>query len=198
MSSSDRLDQDEVEYRMPALDTIGDQLIREGVADLTARAPDYFWYVPASASGYHHPICRKECGLWAHTMMVVTAVERLADSYVEQGKIERYEVDYARAAAILHDQRKNGDPEDPSDTSVSDHDLRMARVIRNESGLPDEIASAVASHMGPWYDGPQPETALDDLVHTADMMASTCNATVAVPGPVPGELSAMGVEEADL
>jgi putative nucleotidyltransferase with HDIG domain len=191
------IDRDEARYRMPALDLIEDEEIREETLALTAAAPNYFWQVPASTNGFHHPIWRRECGLWAHTLMVSTAVERLADSYVQRGAIDDHERDYARAAAILHDQRKNGDPENPSSSSVGDHDLQMAEVIRTESALPDAVSDAVATHMGPWYDGPEPSAPLHDLLHTADMMASTQNATLAVPGPVPGELKALGVEEAE-
>lgn len=34
---------------------------------------------------------------------------------------------------------------------------------------------------------------LAELVHNADMLASTANATVAIPGPVPEEPEALGV-----
>jgi predicted hydrolase (HD superfamily) len=124
--------------------------------------------------------------------MVCTAIERLVDSWEARFDVDP---DYARTAGILHDQRKNGDPASPSDTSVSDHDFRMGEVIRR-SDLPDEIAVAVDEHMGAWYDGPEPSNPLSELVHAADMLASTENATLAVPGPVPTELAALGVEEA--
>lgn len=188
------MDSDEVYRRLPALDFIRDADIRKSTANLSAEAPAYFWTVPASTSGYHHPLCRREHGLWAHTLMVSTAIERLIDSWEARFDVDP---DYARAAGILHDQRKNGDPSAPSETSVSDHDLQMGQVVR-DSGLPDEIAVAVDEHMGAWYDGPEPSTPLSELVHAADMMASTENATIAVPGPVPEELAALGVEEASL
>lgn len=190
-----RLEAAEVVRRLPAVDLIEDEAVRAETVALSAAAPEYFWTVPASASGYHHPICRNERGLWAHTLMVATAVERLVDSYEA-----RFDVtpDHARAAALLHDQRKNGPPESPAEKSVSDHDLRMEQVVREESSLPDPVADAVATHMGPWYDGPEPTSPLSELVHNADMLASTPNATLAVPGPVPEELVELGVEEADL
>lgn len=183
----------EVVRRVPHLRQFADHDVMAAVRDLTAAAPAYFWTVPASTSGHHHPLCRGEHGLWAHTLMVATVVERLADSYVERGLIDRDAVDLARAAALLHDQRKNGPPDDPAPASVSDHDLRMAAVVR-ESPLDDRVADAVGSHMGPWYDGPAPETTLADLVHAADMVASTATITPKVYGPVPAELAAVGVE----
>ena len=185
----------EAKRRLPAITRVVDEDLRAGVLQLTTEAPGYFWAVPASTSGFHHPICRQEHGLWAHTLMVYTAVERLIDSYEARFGVEP---DHARAAALLHDMRKNGPPEDPSSKSVSDHDLQMADVVRQHGAFPDEVADAVAEHMGAWYDGPEPSSPLAELVHNADMLASTANATVAVPGPVPEELKTLGVTEADL
>lgn len=181
---------------MPHLRQFEDDQVMVTVRDVTATAPDYFWTVPASSSGYHHPLCRGEHGLWTHTLMVATVVERLADSYVERRLLEREAVDRARAAALLHDQRKNGPPEDPQSTATSDHELLMAEVVR-ESSLGARVADAIHSHMGPWYDGPEPETPLADLVHTADMVASTPTITPKVFGPIPEELAEIGVEAVD-
>ena len=189
------LSETEVYRRLPALNLIRSESIREATAELSADAPDYFWTVPASTSGFHHPACRKERGLWAHTLMVSTAVERLVDSYEQRFDIEP---DHARAAAILHDQRKNGDPAAPSDKSASDHDLLMADVVRQKMPLPKTIADAVSEHMGAWYDGPEPSSPLSELVHNADMMASTANATLAIPGPIPEELEHLELSEADV
>lgn len=192
-----RLSETEVERRLPTLQLIDDARTRAITTRLSRDAPEYFWHVPASSSGYHHPACRGERGLWAHTLMLSTVIDRLADSYVQQGRLEPADVDLAHAAAILHDQRKNGDPENPSKKSTSDHDLRMARVVR-ESPLDDRVADAVAAHMGPWYDGPQPETPLERLVHHADMVASTASITPGVQGPVPEELAHCGLEAVGL
>ncbi|GGJ17591.1 hypothetical protein GCM10008995_29220 [Halobellus salinus] len=197
-ASSASLDLEEVTRRVPTLRLVDDADVREETARLTAEAPGYFWEVPASTSNYHHPLCRGERGLWVHTLMLSTVIERLGDSYVDLGRLEREDVDLAHAAAVLHDQRKNGDPTAPSETSVSDHDLRMGRVLREESDLPERVAEAVESHMGPWYDGPDPETPLEDLVHTADMIASTETVTAGVQGPLPEELDGLGLEEVDL
>lgn len=180
-------DLNEVRRRMPALEHFNDHELFHQTAELTADAPDYFWTAPASTSDYHHPDCRDDRGLWAHTLMVATAVERLAPSYIAQGRVRKDDVDLARAAAILHDQRKNGDPADPSDSSVGDHDLQMGAVVR-DSQLPDRVADIIDAHMGPWYAGPQPTSGLQHLVHNADMIASTENITVGVTAPIPDEL----------
>lgn len=193
-----RLDLAEVERRVPALDAISARPVREETALLLADAPRYFWTAPASTSGYHNPLCRGRRGLWIHVLMVERVVDRLSDSWVEQDRLSWTEVDLVRSAALLHDLRKNGPPEDPSDSSVSDHDLRAARVVEQESSLPSLVSSSIASHMGPWYDGPEPETAAERLLHTADMIASTEQITPAVLGPLPEELAEVGVEEVRL
>lgn len=197
---SDTLDEEEVFRRLPALDLIFDGDIKNEVARLSANAPTYFWRAPAArpTSDYHHPICRERHGLWAHTLMLLAPLCRLEETYREQGLTAGEERDYAIAAAILHDQRKRGPHGSVEGSAVHDHDLQMARVIEEESDLPQPIADAVASHMGPeeWgYAGPEPETPLQHLVHNADMLASTANADLHVPGPVPEELQEQGLEE---
>ena len=193
------LSHDEIHRRLPTLALIDDPDVREETADLAARAPSYFWEVPASRSTYHHPLCRGRHGLWIHTLQLSTVIERLADSVVGRGELSPLEIDLARAAAILHDMRKNGPPSDAADSSVSDHDLRMASEIRTESELDERVADAVASHMGPWYDGPTPSTPLEELVHTADMIASTATIAVSIQGPIPTELRDLDeLEEVDL
>jgi len=190
---------EEARRRLPSLRLIEDRHIRDQTAQVAAKAPRYFWMVPASTSGYHHPLCRGERGLWIHSLMVSTVVERLLDSRVGLGLLEESDRDLARSAAILHDMRKNGPPGSASTSSVSDHDLRMARVIREESDLPEAVAEAVESHMGPWYDGPDPEPGLERIVHDADMVASTSTISPAVPAPVPEELADLdGLEGVDL
>jgi len=191
------LDLREVRRRIPTLSLIGDPDVRKQTAQITAAAPEYFWQVPASKHSFHHPICREERGLWVHTLMLSTVIDRLADSYVEQGRLTEHEIDLAHAAAILHDQRKNGPATNPSETSTSNHDNQMARVVYS-STLPEAVGDAIASHMGPWYDGPEPESDLDELVHTADMVASTETITPAIAAPIPEELSHFDLQAADL
>ena len=199
-----RLSIDEAERRMPTLALIDDDRIRETTRQLVREAPAYFWRVPASSSGYHHPACRGERGLWAHTLMLSTVIERLAPTYVQQvtKAFSEIDVDRAHAAAIVHDMRKNGDPGDPTEKSTSDHDIRMAEVVRTADwhtpGTELMISNAVASHMGAWYDGPEPTADHEQLVHTADMVASTATITVGVQGPIPEELADLGLEEVDL
>lgn len=177
----------EVKRRVPTLKLIDDAELRNDVLGLTRFAPAYFWTRAGSTSGYHNA---HEHGLWAHTLKLSTVIERLADSYVQQGLIQQVDVDRAHAAAILHDQRKEG--RDGGETAY-DHDLQMGTGVRQH--LDDElVARCVESHMGPWYDGPEPQTPLEQLVHIADMIASDDNAILKLQAPLPEELRQLGFE----
>ncbi|MDT3437808.1 HD domain-containing protein [Haloarcula sp. 1CSR25-25] len=159
----------EARRRLPAANLITDEFIQTEVLRVAAKAPEYFWEVPASSTSELNPLCGGEHGLWAHTLMVSTVVEEIGGYYERRFGVN---LDYARAAAILHDMRERGDPEDPSKSVVIDHDVRMEWLIRDETSLPDAIAHAVSSHMGTNYEGLDPIGPLDELVHQADKVAS--------------------------
>ena len=182
----------ETERRMPSLALIEDDAIREETRRLTRYAPAYFWERPGSTAGYHNA---HEHGLWAHTLKLSTVIERLADSYTERGLLRPDDVDRAHAVGVLHDQRKAGES---GEETLTDHDIQMGGVVRQESELDETVARAIESHMGAWGDGPEPSSTLAELVHVADMVASDDNADIGLPGPVPRELEAHGYEEADL
>ena len=182
----------EARRRMPSLQLIENDAIRRETCKLTMFAPAYFWERPGSTAGYHNA---HEHGLWAHTLKLSTVIERLADSYTERGLLRSDDVDRAHAIAILHDQRKAG--EDGEETQ-SDHDWWMGGVVRQESELRETVARAIESHMGAWGDGPDPSSTLEELVHVADMIASDDNVDIALPAPVPEELTAHGYAAADL
>jgi hypothetical protein len=171
-----------VEEALPPVTLIVDESTRERtIRCIRNHAPDYFWTAPAASSYEHHnPFCCGQRGLWIHTLMVATAYERLVDSHLEQSLITEKEADYGRSAVILHDLKKYGASYEDSESAASDHDLQAAELIRTETPLDASIADAVAAHMGPWYDGPEPSTPLEQLVHQADMVASTKNGTFGV------------------
>lgn len=189
---------EEVERRLPTLALIDDGELRHAVAQISADAPEYFWHVAASSSEYHHPTCRGHRGLWLHTLMLSTVIERIVPSLVKQTDVafDEDDADLAHAAAILHDQRKNGPAEASHRSSTQDHDLAMARVVRaapveyEPRARLDRIADAIEAHMGPWYEGPEPSDPLGHLVHTADLIASTGTIQPGVFGPLPSEFAA--------
>ncbi|WP_224269239.1 HD domain-containing protein [Haloprofundus salinisoli] len=171
--------------RLPELALVDDtELMREAAVAFFEGHEDYFWTAPAASSYAHHNLyCCGERGLWIHTKMVFAAFERLVDSYLEQGLVSDFERELGRVACLLHDIKKYGETYEQGDHADRDHDVRAADWLRTETDLDPRVADAVERHMGPWYDGPEPETPLQQLVHLADMTASTKNATVGVYQP---------------
>lgn len=172
----------DVEEQFPAIECIDSESVRLDTATALRRhTPEYFFRAPAASSYRHHnPYCCGERGLWIHTLMVATAFERMAPSWVEQGHITDYEADLGRAACLLHDLRKYGSAYDGEEKAARDHDLQMGEIIRDETSLDSRVAHVVASHMGAWYEGPQPKTALQQAVHQADMVAASKNITIGI------------------
>ncbi len=126
--------------------------------------------------------------------MVATAVERLKDTYLKQDLIPKDKIDEVRAAALLHDQRKNGRAHNPQTKSTSNHNTFMGDVVRVESDLPENVARIIDAHMGDWYDGPSPRNHTEQLLHTADMVASDENITIDIMNPIPEELKKLDVQ----
>ena len=161
----------ELERMLPEINLIGDDDIR----DETARTfldwcPDYFWEIPSSGSGkYHPPDERGEYGNLLHTKRVFLAYEQLARSYTEQHLITADEYHCGQAAALLHDMFKFGWPSEQNDVTVSEHDVIAANVVLHKTDLPNKVSEAIATHAGAWGEGPSPETALQQLLHMADM-----------------------------
>lgn len=180
-----RMRNEEVERRFPEVSLIEDDELRDMTTEAIGRmTPDYFWEVPATGSGrYHNPFSRRKHGLWIHVKMTMAAYERLVRSYVEQGLITEREADLGRAAVLLHDNLKYGHSYEDGDSTVSNHDKLAATWIRANTDLPSEVANAVEAHNGNWYDGKSPEEPLEQLVHMADMVASTKNITCGVWKP---------------
>lgn len=180
-----RMRDEEVKRRLPEVELIEDDEIREATIDAIGRGvPEYFWEVPATSSGrYHNPFARRRHGLWMHVKMVFAAYERMVRSFVKQGEITEHEADAGRAAVLLHDMLKYGHGYEDGDSTVKNHDRLAAHWLQHHSDVPRETVRAVKAHNGPWHEGPVPETPLEQLVHMADMVASTKNVTAGVYEP---------------
>lgn len=178
------ISRDEAVERFPEINDIKDDTLREQVIGVVREAPDYFWTAPA-ASKHHAPEHRSRHGLWLHTKRVCTAFERTAPSMVNQGFMEWQEVDYGRAACVLHDMFKYGMPPTSVEATVEDHDIIAASWLRDHTELPEEVCDAVEAHNGPWYQGHPPKSHLQQMVHVADMHASDENAKIAIKDPHP-------------
>lgn len=194
-TASDLLPLSEVIRRFPEVGLIEDMELRIEVIRTLRHAPAYFWDVPASASKkYHNPFCRGEHGLWMHTKMAVTALERVSVSWVQLGLLSEFDRDCARAALLLHDMFKQGYPDDwestPANkrTTVKNHDELMADWCGEHTNLPSVVIGAISSHNGPWYGGTEPS--MDRLLN----IVATVRQTDTGPDTVRGDISALLVE----
>lgn len=178
------MDRDEAIRRIPEVEDIQDEEVREMVVQVVRDMPDYFWTAPAS-SKHHPPEHRQRHGLWLHTKRVCTAFERLATSMVKQGHLSWQQIDHGRAACILHDMFKYGIPPVSIDGTANDHDRVAANWLDNHTDLPDEVIGAVEAHNGPWYVGKSPQTHLEQVVHIADMQAADEDVRISVKDPHP-------------
>lgn len=178
-------DREEALRRFPEIKDIRDDELQEQAIEIVQEIPHYFW-TAAAASKHHPPEHRSRHGLWLHTKRVVTAFERVAPSMVNQGFFEWYDVDCGRAACILHDMFKYGEPPSAANDTTNDHGLAAAEFLdTHDIQLPDEVIGAVEAHNGPWYKGSAPRTNLEQMVHMADMVASAENIRVGVKDPHP-------------
>lgn len=174
---------DEARRRMPTLQRIQNQELRQEVRELTCYAPEYFWYRPGSYEGYHNG---ERYGLWHHTLKLSTAIDICGESMLEAGTIVQEDLDNAHAAAIVHDQWKNGANPDSGRTHTNH--AEVAAVVAEQHGLNPYICDAILTHMGPWDENPEPSGTVETLVHTADLMASDDDVSLAIYGPCPNEL----------
>lgn len=155
-------------------------------------APECFWTMPASTTGKYHPRSSLGTGgLIRHTRTVCILTRHL----LHMRGLEPDHPDYAAclAAAILHDCCKKRDDERHT---AFDHPLRASSLIIRTAALigPAEpfshavsvIAAIVASHMGRWNTSPRhpgiilprPLTPNQQLIHTADYLASRPDITL--------------------
>ena len=146
--------------------------IRLFVTKALEHVPEYFWHVPASASGRFHPLdTLGDGGLVLHTKRVVYLATEVAKVF----KIEGEKLDVLRAAAILHDSFKNGLVDE--DHTEEDHPLIVRHQLKDlasETPYFEEIMNAIECHQGLW--GPQPlrmpKNPLEWSLHIADFIAS--------------------------
>lgn len=169
---------EELLRRLPEIDAIYDEDLR----DLAIRAymkgcPDYFWERPSSSSGKYHSLDEiGKYGNWLHTKRVFAEYANISESWVEAGIISPYEKEEGKVAALVHDMMKYGWPSERNSHTVNNHDLVVADVMKNIAGAPESIVGLVAAHMGPWGEGPLPQTRNELLLHTADKSAARrCN-----------------------
>ena len=120
--------------------------------------PDYFWTIPCSSTGKHHPdISLGEGGLVRHVKLAVWWGETLLQMWPVLPDTAH---DETIAALLLHDVLKRGDTENDLDTfethadAISKHGIYMAKRIIRLYPTKDQrlkrIVTAVRDHMGKW------------------------------------------------
>jgi 23S rRNA maturation-related 3'-5' exoribonuclease YhaM len=159
------------------LKLIEDTLIREFTRKCLEKAPKYFWTIPSSSTGKHHP-SDENCigGCIIHVRKTVKIVEDLCREHDVSG-IDR---DCVISAAIMHDLCKSGYPNDLGYTvsghgalwqQVANQAVKFYEFLNNKNYA--TIGRLIASHMGrfdiPYIDGGD---VLLQILQTSDYIAS--------------------------
>lgn len=172
-------------------DSVQNENVKKFMEQCINTIPEYWYKVPASSTGLHHPnYALGEGGLMRHTIALLKFFDRLVQNDLYKNQFTNKELDLLRVACLMHDSRKSGDDEDYSKSKYTrfDHPILAAKVIRSikTEYINDEekeiIASAIESHMGQWNTDvndkcnitlPTPENKYQKLVHLVDYLAAT-------------------------
>ena len=160
------------------IDLIQDEEIREFVIKFLNEVPEYFWTIPASASGKYHPqYALGEGGLVRHVKATIMIANELLKLDVYKNLIGQK--DYIIAALLLHDTYKHGQIDEGY--TKPDHANLAYRALQNKhTGFKiQDIAWLVLTHMGQWNTdregnvvAPTPTTEAQKFVHLCDYLAS--------------------------
>jgi len=166
--------EEELLRRLPEIDAIYDEKIRDSVIRTYLKGcPDYFWKRPSSSTGKYHSVDeRGKYGNVIHTKRAFAEYCNIAESWVELGIIKPIQKEEGKAAALIHDMMKYGWPSEQNDHTVNNHDLIAADVAENIGKVNPEIVRLIKAHMGPWGEGPNPNSKNQLLLHTADKSAA--------------------------
>jgi hypothetical protein len=157
--------------------------------DALRKAPDYFWFVPASSSGKYHPTSSLGIGgLIRHVKAVFRISEELLNHKL-YGAYTEAEKDEIRVAILLHDAMKQGTE---GKHTVSEHPLLVRdalspwKDIKEDEAIDGRVSTAwnnicmlIETHMGIWNtdrNGAQimdiPRSRAQLHVHMCDYLAS--------------------------
>lgn len=152
------------------LNLIANNEIRTLVVEVLQLAPAYFWEVPSSTSGKHHPPDENTPGgRVLHTKRAVYIAYQLAT----MENLSELETDLLLAAMVIHDIYCQGPDDIPSPKMDREHPVLVRGKTAHLAGAPyyDDVISIVEAHMGCW--GPViPESKLQHLASTADYISS--------------------------
>lgn len=149
-----------------------------------SKAPNYFFFMPASTSGNHHPKqSLGEGGLVRHSRMLCFWAKEL----IRLKQFEMVDLDCAIASCILHDCCKCGYADNATKYEFKHPQLAASLVSKIGVSLGIDraklslVVTAIASHMGQWnwnFDKenpqylPKPTTKQELFVHFCDYLAS--------------------------
>ncbi len=173
-----------VELFVEPISYIKDGRVRNFVLQAIEFMPEYFFTIPASSTGRHHPAyALGEGGLLRHTIAAVRIAMELF--IMEEHSFSNYDRDLIIASLILHDGWKSG--LDQKEFTVPDHPLIAAKALYENKELMKLlpaikvriILANIKSHMGQWntdWEGkkimPKPRTKIEKFVHLCDYLAS--------------------------
>lgn len=165
---------------------IKDDDLRSDAKYLVGNLPDYFFIVDASSTGKYHPkYAQGEQGLTRHVKSACKfAYEMLSNPIIGKPYTDR-DKDLIIIALLIHDGLKYGKGEKEKYTRF-DHPLLASNYVKeNKDNLKmndediEKVASAVASHMGPWNTNsysdvvlPIPRLPMEKFVHMCDYLAN--------------------------
>ena len=180
MTSKDKIKVFEEEFKY-----INDENIRKDAEYLISHLPDYYFEVDASSTGKYHPkYAAGPGGLSRHVKSAVKMAHELLEDSVISKNYTSLDRDLIYLALLIHDGLKYGKKKE--DYTRFDHPILISEFVKeNKDNLKmDEdslmkVASAVASHMGPWNTSnysdivlPVPKSPMEKFVHMCDYLAS--------------------------
>lgn len=167
------------------LNYIFDTRIRDNAKILIDLLPDYFFEIPASATGKYHPsFALGDGGLVRHTKAAVRFGYELVNNNCVGNVFNDTEKDLIVLALIMHDGCKSGLVK--SQYTVADHPLIVSKLIKDNKDkltLTEEelnlLCAMIETHMGEFnkdYRGnailPLPQNKYQKFVHMCDYLAS--------------------------
>jgi hypothetical protein len=180
------------------LSCITTDFYREIAVEALKKVPDYFWFVPASSSGKHHPKNSLGMGgLARHVKAVFYIAEELLTHPTLYPCFAETEKDEIRVAILIHDACKQGFD------AKANHTLHIHPLLPREHLKPemdrnpiidvawDNICRLVETHMGPWIKDRKDENSIEleepispaqEFVHMCDFLASRSAIEVDVTG----------------
>ncbi len=163
------------------LSYIVDEDIRESLAIMIDKIPDYFFKIPASSTGKYHPLYTQgEGGLVRHTKVAVRMAVELYGIYKFPQRVK----DLIIMALVLHDSVKKGEEE--SQYTLFDHPLvacEFLKKYKSELKINEDdikfVCDCISSHMGKFNTSnysdvilPIPKSPEQKFVHMCDYLAS--------------------------